>query len=72
MPDKEIIQAVLDAVGVTRGHREKDCGRTHDEDSEAPENVCTSLLQLRDYQQRACEDWEFCNTHCPSGLGPGR
>ncbi len=58
MPDKEIIQAVLDAVGVTRGHREKDCGRKHDEDCEAPENVLCSSSELRDYQQHAaCEDW---------------
>ncbi len=65
MPDKEIIQAVLDAVGVTRGHREKDCGRKHDEDCEAPENVLYFIFcNCVTINNAACEDWEFCNTHC--------
>ena len=47
MPDKEMVQAVLDAIGVTRAGR-SESGRSrcdhHDEDCAAPENVIYVIL----------------------------
>ncbi|MEX0974629.1 MAG: hypothetical protein WD024_04650 [Bacillota bacterium] len=68
MPDKEIIQAVLDAVGVTRNTKEKKensrCGE--EDECAAPEKVFYFIFcNCVTINNGACEDWEFCNSRCP-------
>lgn len=72
MPDKEIIQAVLDAVGVTRNNRE--AARENRQNSRcgeeggcsAPENVFYFVFcNCVTINNGACEDWEFCNSNNP-------
>ena len=66
MPDKEVIQAVLDAVGVTRGNREsKRCNQV-ESDCSAPDNVIYVILcNCVTINNGACEDGEFCGSSRP-------
>jgi hypothetical protein len=68
VPDKEIIQAVLDAVGVTRNTREsrRESTRCSEEGGcSAPENVFYFVFcNCVTINNGCCEDWEFCQT-CP-------
>jgi hypothetical protein len=72
VPDKEMVQAVLDAIGVTRAGR-SESGRSrcdhHDEDCAAPENVIYVILtNCVTINNAACEEWEFCpsRSRCPN------
>ena len=67
MPDKEIIQAVLDAVGVSRGAARQNGGKCHEEgECGAPDNVLYVILcNCVAINNGACEDWEFCNSNRP-------
>ena len=72
MPDKEMVQAVLDAIGVTCAGR-SESGRSrcdhHDEDCAAPENVIHVILtNCVTINNAAREEWEFCpsRSRCPN------
>lgn len=62
MPDKEVIQAVLDAVGLTRTGRTEPKNRCHEEEEcVAPDRVIYVIFcKCVTINNGACEDWEFC------------
>ena len=65
MPDKEIIQAVLDAVGVSRCKEERKHHDHDDVDCVAPDRVLYFIFcNCVTINNGACEDWEFCDNKC--------
>ena len=68
MPDKEIIQAVLDAVGVTRSNKSEGirCHKDEEDECAAPDKVFYFIFcNCVTINNGACEDWEFCNNCRP-------
>ncbi len=60
MPDRETVQAVLEAIGVTRAGRSEG-RRCHDDDCVAPDLVVYVIItNCVTINNGACEDWEFC------------
>lgn len=63
MPDKELVQTVLEAVGVTTDRREGLSNRCHDDDDECccPEIVVYLIFtDCVTINNSACDNWEFC------------
>lgn len=64
MPDKELVQTVLEAVGVTRDRREGLSNRCRDDDDDeccCPEMVVYLIFtDCVTINNGACEEWEFC------------
>jgi hypothetical protein len=62
VPDRETVQAVLDAIGITRAGRSEGGRRCHnDDDCVAPDLVVYVIItNCVTINNGACEDWEFC------------
>jgi putative hemolysin len=66
VPDRDTVQAVLEAIGVTRAGRSEAKARCngHDEDCEAPDLVVYVIItNCVTINNAACEEWEFCRQH---------
>lgn len=61
VPNRETVQAVLDAIGVTRAGRSEARRCDNDDDCVAPDLVIYVIITNRvTINNGACEDWEFC------------
>ena len=71
VPDKEIVEAVIDALGLgRRGREDAQKDRHHDDDECAAPGIVVYLIlcDCVTINNGACEDWKFCN--CRKHDGP--